>query len=102
MIATDEIPLVHHVDEKNDCNAGIKNKDKPIDVSACPTPALRFTHRLACSSNSLACTTNILRLSTKSPSTATVHCDVASNLTWHNGGPASAIDELRCTTVVGH
>ena len=44
MIETREIPLVHHVDEKNDSYAGIEEKDDSVDVSACATAALGFAH----------------------------------------------------------
>ena len=44
MIETREIPLVHHVDEKNDSYAGIEEKDDSIDVSACATATLGFAH----------------------------------------------------------
>ena len=96
MIETREIPLVHHVDEKNDSYAGIEEKDKSIDVSACSTAALGFAHLAKIETES---STNTLPLSTKSPD----YC----NCTLRRGFKpyvaqwwtrASTIDELRCTS----
>ena len=100
MIERHEVPLVHHVDEKNDSYAGIEDKDKSIDVSACATATLGFSH-LVFSRNSSSLHHQYASSVYKIPPTAIVHCDVASNLTWLNGGRASTIDQLRCTSV-GH
>ena len=101
MIEKHEIPLVHHVDEKNNSYAGIEDKDEAIDVSACTTTALRFPH-LVYSRNSSSLCHQYASSVYEIPPTAIVHCDVASNLTWLNGGRASTIDQLRCTSVAGH
>ena len=101
MIERHEVPLVHHVDEKNNSYSSIEDKDKSIDVSACTTTTLGFPH-LVFSRNSSSLHHQYASSVHKIPPTAIVHCDVASNLTWLNGGRASTIDQLRSTSVAGH
>ena len=85
MIERHEVPLVHHVDEKNNSYSSIEDKDKSIDVSACTTTTLGFPH-LVFSRNSSSLHHQYASSVHKIPPTAIVHCDVASNLTWLNGG----------------
>ena len=98
MIERHEVPLVHHVDEKNNSYSSIEDKDKSIDVSACTTTTLGLPH-LVFSRNSSSLHHQYASSVHKIPPTAIVHCDVASNLTWLNGGRASTIDQLRYTSV---
>ena len=100
---THEIPLVHHVDEKNDSYAGIEEKDDSIDVSACATATLGFAHLDNDSTRVLPAPPISFLCPQNPPTTAIVHCDVASNLTWLNGGhgPPQSMNSAVLVTV-GH